>query len=116
VQQVLRPQRSPQVAALVESVWPLLLHSTNRLAQQEQGESNRLSQEQVGRMCPSVLLVFALLLVRFALFSMKNVWFSVGAEWHTCAVLCSARLTDLLHQQPSSNACGSWRGCPRCIV
>jgi hypothetical protein len=29
-------------------VWPLLLHSTNRLAQQEQAEENRLSQEQVG--------------------------------------------------------------------
>jgi hypothetical protein len=66
VQRVLQPERSPEVASLVESVWPLLLHSTNRLAQQEQAEANRLSQEQVGCMCPSILhlwlyCVFALL-------------------------------------------------------
>jgi hypothetical protein len=52
VQQVLQPERSLEVAALVESVWPLLLHTTNRLAQQEQGETSRLSQEQVGCPCP----------------------------------------------------------------
>jgi hypothetical protein len=48
VQRVLQPEQSAEVAALVESVWPLLLHTTNRLAQQEQGEANKLSQEQVG--------------------------------------------------------------------
>ena len=81
VQQVLRPERSADVAALVESVWPLLLHTTNRLAQQEQGETSRLSQEQVGCPCPFNVAFFA-----------KNRWFSIGTDWHSCrSVWCAAQ-------------------------
>lgn len=47
---MLGPQRSDKAAVLVESVWPLLMHTTNNSPSSSMDSTaSRLTQEQVGR-------------------------------------------------------------------